>query len=299
VWPAWRARCLGCSNTLAVLGGGVTRARRRVRHLWHVHEMVEQPRAAAWLFPRLVRLLADRVVCNSHATQGWLLQSQPVLRERTQVVWNGVSTDDGADVSGEAALRARFRPLGQTLAVGLVGRINRMKGHGVLLEAAERLQAQGRHDFSIVFVGDAPPDQPQHRLALQQRVAGSALAQRVVFAGFVHDIPAAMRALDVICVPSTEAEAFGLVAVEAMAAARPSLASRCGGLPEVLGDEAAAWLHAPGDAATLAQQLHRLLNDAALRQRVGDAGRARYLRHFTSAAMAERMVRALAEAHAR
>jgi glycosyltransferase involved in cell wall biosynthesis len=91
-------------------------------------------------------------------------------------------------------------------------------------------------------------------------------------------------------VPSTEAEAFGLVAVEAMAASRPVLASRSGGLPEVLGDCEAGWLHAPGDAAGLAAQLQRLIEDTALRERMGQAGRARHARCFTQAAMGARML---------
>jgi glycosyltransferase involved in cell wall biosynthesis len=279
------------SNTLAVLGGALWSRRRRRPHLWHVHEIVEHPPAAAWLFPRVVRALADQVVCNSHATQAWLVGAQPALQERTQVVWNGVSAASEVDAAQpDAALHARFRPHGETLAIGLVGRINRMKGHAVLLDAALRLHEQGVRDFSLVFIGEPPPGQPEHLQALRRCVAASPLAAHVVFAGFIDDAVGAMRAIDILCVPSTEAEAFGLVAVEAMAASRPVLASRSGGLPEVLGDCEAGWLHAPGDAAGLAAQLQRLIEDTALRERMGQAGRARHARCFTQAAMGARML---------
>lgn len=79
------------SNTLAVMAGALWARRRGVRHLWHVHEIVEQPRVAARAFPWLVRWLSDTVVCNSNATKRWLVQSQPTLAARSTVVWNGVS----------------------------------------------------------------------------------------------------------------------------------------------------------------------------------------------------------------
>ncbi len=81
------------SNTLAVLAGALWARRRGVRHLWHVHEIVEHPRLAAFAFPRLVRWFADTVVCNSNATRRWLVQSQPTLSARSTVVWNGVSAE--------------------------------------------------------------------------------------------------------------------------------------------------------------------------------------------------------------
>ena len=79
------------SNTLAVMAGALWARTHGVRHLWHVHEIVEQPRVAARAFPWLVRWLADTVVCNSNATKRWLVQSQPALASRSTVVWNGVS----------------------------------------------------------------------------------------------------------------------------------------------------------------------------------------------------------------
>jgi glycosyltransferase involved in cell wall biosynthesis len=288
---AGRAIDLVHSNTLAVVGGALWSRARSVPHLWHVHEMVEHPRLAAWALPLLVRLLAERVACNSSATREWLATAQPALRRRSRVFWNGSALGAGAGVSvPDPTLVARFRPQGQRLAVGLVGRINRMKGHAVLLDAAERLHAQGRRDFSIVFIGNAPPGQPQHEHELRRRVAVSPLSAGVVLAGFMSDVVGAMRALDIVCVPSTEAEAFGLVAVEAMAAARPVLASTAGGLAEVIGHSGAGLLHPPGDAATLAAQLAALLDDAALRARMGRAGAARHAAHFTAQATGERML---------
>lgn len=291
-------RCVGArridrvhSNTLAVLGGALWALRRGVRHLWHVHEIVERPRYAAIAFPWLLRYLADDVVGNSHATREWLVHEQPRLAARSKVVWNGASaTGAPANETDALALHRQFRPHGARLAIGLVGRINRMKGHALLIEAAESLWARGFSDFSVVFVGSPPPGQDIFLTQLQERIAASPLRNRIVVQGYMDQVAPAYAALDIVCVPSTEAEAFGLVAVEAMAAGRPVVAARIGGLPEVVLDGETGYLHHPGDARALAARLQDLLTDPRRRRDFGLAGRARYQREFTVGAMSERML---------
>jgi glycosyltransferase involved in cell wall biosynthesis len=275
------------SNTLAVLGGAWWAARRGVRHVWHVHEIVARPCLAAQGLPWLVQAGADSVVCNSHATQRWLVGAAPALGDRTRVIWNGVPDPPPHrhNDTEMAALRGRFRPTGTRLAVGLVGRINRMKGHEQLLAAAEWLNARGTSDFSIVFVGSPPPGQPQHLQRLRERIARSSVAARVVLQGFMPEPQAAYAALDIVCVPSTEPEAFGLIAVEAMAAGRAVIASRTGGLPEVVVDGQTGYLHARGDPLALAQRLAALLEDGPRRLAFGRAGRQRYEAEFELATM--------------
>lgn len=276
------------SNTLAVLAGALWARRRRVTHLWHVHEIVEHPRLAASAFPCLVRALADAVVCNSFATQRWLLSAQPSLAERSRVIWNGVPHGGSAvNLETRRAWRQAFRPHGATLAVGLVGRINRWKGQEQLLTAAELLHERRISDFSVVFIGSAPPGQEHFETRLRERIAASPIASRVVMFGFTPDVEPAYAALDIVCVPSTEAEPFGLVAIEAMAAGRPVLASRVGGLPEIVFDRHTGLLHPPGDAAALANHLALLIGDPDRRSAMGRAGRLRFEIEFTVAAMTQ------------
>lgn len=281
------------SNTLAVLGGVAFAAWRAVPHLWHVHEIVEQPRFLAWAFPRLLRAVAGQVVCNSQATRLWLVGAQPRLAGRTQVVLNGVPDLQqlaAAAAPHVASLHHTFRPPGTQVAIGLVGRINRMKGHQLLLDAAERLQQQGITHFSLVFVGSPPAGQAQWQDALQRRIASSPLAGRVQCLGFVPDMAPVYAALDIVCVPSTEAESFGLVATEAMSAGRPVVAAAIGGLPEIVAHGHTGLLFAPGDAHALADALALLLADPARCQRMGAAGRLRYEAAFRHGVMHRQML---------
>lgn len=278
------------SNTIAVLGGALWARKRRIPHLWHVHEIIERPALAAWTFPLLVRLLSDRVVCNSHATCRWLLAAQPKLVAMTDVVWNGVRAPaEPADTDTRLnELHSAFRPDGARLAVGLVGRINRWKGQQFLMDAMDTLHARGVRDVSVVFVGSPPPGQDHFLADLHRRIAASPLRGMVVVRKFTQEVWPAFTALDIVCVPSTEPEPFGLVAIEAMAMSRPVVASNFGGLTEIVVDGLTGRLFKPGDAHLLADALKGLLDDETSRWSMGQAGRQRFEDKFSVLRMVER-----------
>lgn len=278
------------SNTLAVLGGALWARRRRIPHLWHVHEIVEHPWIAGKGFPRLVSRLADRVVCNSKATSNWLLAAQPRLRARTSVILNGVRAPQNLDDAAVARFRAIFRPGGERLAVGLIGRINRLKGHSLLLDAVDRLHEQGITDFSLVFVGSPPPGQEFYLAQLKERITRSPARARIVVQGFMPDIWPAYAALDMVCVPSTEPESFGLVAAEAMSLGKLVLASRLGALIELIEDRETGVGFWPVTADALAIALHMALADDDFRGKAGEAGRRRVESEFSLSSMTERFI---------
>lgn len=148
-----------------------------------------------------------------------------------------------------------------------------MKGFPVLLEACRQLWLR-RQDFRL-------------------RVTANPGDIREPFCEFLgwqsqDELPTRMRAADVIVCPTIAEEALGRTAVEAMGAWRPVVASRIGGLPFTVLEEATGLLCRPGDAADLARQLERLLDDAELRERLGRCGRRRFESEFTWPVILER-----------
>jgi glycosyltransferase involved in cell wall biosynthesis len=111
----------------------------------------------------------------------------------------------------------------------------------------------------------------------------------VGFTGFVPDAAQAMRALDVVVHASTDPEPFGLVIAEGMACARAVVVSRAGGAAEITTPGVDALAFAPGDAGQLAECLLSLAANAALRRRLGDAGRATAERVFDRGRMVAEM----------
>jgi N-acetyl-alpha-D-glucosaminyl L-malate synthase BshA len=124
------------------------------------------------------------------------------------------------------------------------------------------------------LVGDGPDHQ-----RIQDRVRGLELSTQVQFLGERIDLPQLLRQADLFLLPS-ESESFGLAALEAMACGVPVVASRVGGIPEVVTDGETGLLAPVGDVATMAAQVVRLLADDALRARMGHAARERAVTVF-------------------
>lgn len=272
------------SNSIAVLGGALWALLHGLPRVWHVREIVLAPPVVARAYPWLLRWMGGWCICNSGPTRAWITTAQPALAARSSVVWNGLEDTPAPDASLRASAQAWRRGLGigaDELVVALVGRINRWKGQSVLVDAAALLRAQGVQGVRFVLVGDVVDGQHVHRDALQRQVAAAGLQAQVLLTGFTADVAPVWAAADVAVVPSVDPEPFGRVAIEAMAHGLPVVGTAHGGLLDIIDPEVTGLLVPPGDAAALAAALQRLLGDAALRQRLGQAGRARQQRLFT------------------
>lgn len=171
-----------------------------------------------------------------------------------------------------AAVRAALGLPRGARVLGTVGRLEPVKGHRHLLDAFGEL-APRFPDLCLVLVGDGEllPE-------LQAYAAALGGADRVRFPGWWDDVPGLLGALDLFALPSLN-EGMGRALVEAMAAGLPIVASRAGGIPEVLDGGAAGLLVEPASAGALARGIETLLLDPALGARLGRAARARAPRY--------------------
>jgi rhamnosyl/mannosyltransferase len=204
--------------------------------------------------------------------------SSPVLRrhaDRVRVIPFGIRPDDAGtpDAPTVAALRERHGPR----VVLAVGRLVYYKGFDYLV------RSMGSVDGQLVIVGDGPMREELERLA-----AGHGVAGRVTLAGRVESVASHYAAADVFALPATaRSEAFGLVQLEAMAAGLPVVNTHIpSGVPFVSRDGQTGLTVPPRDPAALAAALSRLLDDAALRARLGQAARERVATEFSAGRMA-------------
>lgn len=252
---------------------------------------------------------AGLVVCVSDHLTGRVRARFPRLRARVETLHNGVDTDrfrPRSELSEDTRLGAkaiRDRLAGDGPLVLYVGSLAPEKGVHVLLEAFERpgidatLVLVGRHNRYFQVVA-APTRAERRRRRLEQRSyadllrrSPAARSPRAVFAGGVpHDaLPAWYAAADLLVMPSTGAEPFGLPVAEAMASGLPVVATRVGGLPEVVADGETGLLVPPGDADALAAALSHVLAEPGLGAALGAAGRARACARFSWDAQASRL----------
>ncbi len=164
------------------------------------------------------------------------------------------------------------------MLVATVGRLDPWKGHEVFLEAAAVVLE--RHPTCVfAVIGDVLFDSVRRRFGdrrqqMERRAKELGVADRVRFLGQRTDVPRLLGAVDVLVHPSREPEPFGRSVAEAMAASVPVVASRIGGIPEIVTDGENGLLVPAGDAAALAEVISKLLGDDSLRARLAAAGRA-------------------------
>jgi glycosyltransferase involved in cell wall biosynthesis len=224
-----------------------------------VHGLIEL-RDVQW--PRLAKKIehADAIVAISDFTRSQLMA---VVDERQwqklHVVRCGIDPAAYDDIGDPPAGRPR---------VVCVGRLFPEKGQSVLLHAFARLTERGV-DAELELVGYGPSEDGLRALAEEL-----GLADRVTFAGAVGQDKIAdhYRAASVFCLPSFY-EGIPVVLMEAMASRRPVIATAVAGVRELVRDGETGLLVSPGRADELADALERLLDDPALRRRMGEAGR--------------------------
>jgi len=270
------------SNTLAVLIGALYAKRFRIKHLWHVHEIVEHPKFISDLYPKLVDYFAHTVVFNSQATCDFMVNKKPAMISKSKVVLNGFDRTEAVSTETEIIQLRKdsFNATSDEIVIVLVGRISRWKGQQLLLSAFSDI-AQTGLPVKLVFVGSAPPNQEVFKNMLVEKIKAYGLEDKVTILPFRNDIWKIWDSIDIAAVPSTEPEPFGLVAIEAMLASKPVVGANHGGLTEIIIEGETGFLVAPNDQEKLAQALLELIKNKTLRTAMGTKGNQRALAVFS------------------
>lgn len=229
---------------------------------------------------RLAVRRADRVIAISHALADFVREVEGVTPPRLVTVHYGLAPHEYPP-GARAEARAAWGVEAGAPVVGFFGRLIEQKGVDVLLRAFAHVH-EGYPAARLVIVGDGTL-----RPALAAQAQALGLSDAVIFAGWAPDAARLMPGADVIVMPSRW-EGFGLVALEAMSAARPLVASRVSALPEIVDDLKTGLLVPPDRPGALAQALEGLLADPVWAAALGSAGRQRLLRVFS----VEKMVQA-------
>ncbi len=257
-----------------------------------------------FLAARIARRYASQVICVAESERRRLLGFGLPAR-KLEMIYNGVSIDPLLEPSASqkaARLQALREELGlkeTDLVIGAVGRLETAKGLEYLIKAFARVHGElaghagypgrtGRtgHDEAtlakLVIVGTGSLEN-----SLKSLAAESGIEKQVIFTGYRTDAEWIMALFDIFVLPSVE-EPFGLVCIEAMAEAKPVIASKVGGVPEIVVHGDTGYLTLPGDVEGLAEKILELSNDMERCREMGRRGRERYLAYFTSEAMCKK-----------
>lgn len=222
--------------------------------------------------------LIDALVLLTPAQGDYLREEEglgrfPWRRVRRAVIPNGIAVPPRPGGAEVRRARAALGLRDSELAVGMVAALRAEKKHDLLLRAAARLVPE-HPGLRVELIGSGARDAELRRLAEALGIAG-----RVRFHGFRDDIPALLPGLDVVCLTS-EQETFPMSVLEAMAAARPVVATDPPGVPPIVVDRVTGHLVPVGDEDALVDRLGRLLSDPGLREDMGARGYERVSRDF-------------------
>jgi len=235
-----------------------------------VTRRMDYSESRSWYTRLLYNRRVDGVVAISRTIRDVLIRAG-VDENKIRVIYSGIDPDSFDDKKGAVSKNA--------LVVGCVGGLEERKGHHYLLQAAANLKARGLK-IRYKIAGDGPL-----RARLEEETARLGLADDVQFFGFVTDTSEFLSSIDIFAMPSLH-EGLGVAALEAMAAAKPVIATQVGGLVESVLDEVTGILVPPRDAAALASAIARLARSPVLARSMGQQGRERVRRRYSLETMA-------------
>jgi glycosyltransferase involved in cell wall biosynthesis len=258
--------------------GGLAARKLGIPCIWHVQDFISERFLGLYrrAFGLAARWLPDRIIADGAAI-GRQLSS---VENRISIILNGVDSKvfqpgiDGASVRAELDLHEG------AIVIGHVGRITPWKGQHYLLEAFARIAREVPNAY-LVFVGDPVFDTDSYQNKLLNLTAELGLEERVRFAGYRHNLPEVLAAMDVFAFTSVEKDTSPLTLLSAMATGLPIVAFAIEGVRELIDEEEQLLLVPPRKTRALADSLLRLLADPDLRRRLSVAARHQAERKFS------------------
>lgn len=221
-----------------------------------------------------------KIISDSNAVTDYLIHTQGISREHIVTIFNGIdislysSSVPDRGLLDEAGIEAGSK------IIGTVGRLEDVKDHATLLLAFAKI-CQTIANAYLIIVGDG-----SLRGALTQRAKDLHILERIVFLGSRRDVHRILPLFDLF-VLSSKSEGLPLSLLEAMAASVPVIATRVGGIPEIILDHESGLLFSPGDADALADCIHALLLNSEKAKSFSEKAFERVVSSFSMRAMTD------------
>lgn len=210
--------------------------------------------------------MADRVVTVGDSTRRYMVSEKGIPEGRVLTIPTGVDLTVFDPERNRENLRAELGIPPDTLVFGSVAVFRRLKGHRYLLEATPGILKRFP-GARLLLAGEGPQEKN-----LQRTIDELKIREAILLPGFRKDVVRVLNTLDVFVFPSLE-EALGTAVIEALAMGKPVVASRVGGIPEIIADGENGLLVDPEDPQALAEKVSLLLGNAPLRRALAARGR--------------------------
>lgn len=235
----------------------------RINKRWHV------------LLDRYCTRLSHRVIAVSEHTARHMIDEEKAPSEKVRVILNGIDFERVKLSDNDAPARIRREVDAEdAFLLVIAARLHPEKGYEHLFSALPDIKRRSARRIVLLVAGTGTFDRQYRDLVRKLQCENE-----VRFLGFRKDLPDLMASADLVLVPSV-AEAFGLVVTEALYLGIPVVASRVGGIPEIVDDGIDGVLVPPGDAPALAEAILGMLHDPGRRKQMEGAGREKVIARF-------------------
>ena len=261
--------------------GGLTARRLGIPCVWHVQDFISERNLGIYRFAfgRAAGWLPTQIIVDGSSIGE---QLPDFLQPRITVIHNGVDTNvfrPGVDGRG---LRRELGIGNDRVVVGHVGRMTPWKGQDYLIQAFARI-ANENPKATLLLVGAPVFDSDAYQRRLLNMVARLGLTERVKFAGYRHDMPQVLAAMDVFAFTSVEKDTSPLALLSAMSSGLPIVAFDIAGVRELMASADQFRLAPVEDVLSLGSALSAVLSDESLRQRLGALARRQATAEFNLA----------------
>lgn len=291
------------SNTTAVLAGGFAAKKMGIKHIWHIHEIIEKPfflfRGLSWLLKKY----ATHIIVVSKAVQDHWKKYIPI--SKILLVYNGIDYSEYPSPAATAVVESPQTPLqteqrdsatpalvAKPLLIGMIGRVHHWKGQGYFLQIAGEL-IKTYPDLEFIMVGDAFPGNEYLYEEITRLKSQHNLENAVRDLGYRTDIPNILNQLDIFVLPSILPDPFPTVVLEAMAAGCAVVATNHGGATEMIESGKEGLLIPWNDAKAAATIMKPIIENASQRKAMGAAAAKKVRAQFSVASFEKKMLNLL------
>ena len=258
------------NNTAAVLEGIYLKRKFKLPLIWHVHEIIVKPKAISDFINMLMGRYADKIVTVSQAVANHIKQSPFIKDSQVKVIYNGVDNTVYYPMDA-SSIREKFDIAQDALVIGMIGRVNAIKGQNDFIEAVEPLLE--KNEQAVAFLaGGVFPGEEWRLEELDKRIASSSVVSQIHRIDYYDKTSELYNMFDIFVLPSIKPDSLPTVVLEAMACSKPVVGYNNGGIAEMVVDDKSGCLVKSNRPRELSNAISLLLDSSEKREKFGRVG---------------------------
>jgi glycosyltransferase involved in cell wall biosynthesis len=255
------------SNTAAVLEGLFLKKAKKIKHVWHIHEMIDSPKIIYKFLSYLISNKSDYVVAVSNSVKSHWEKENQFKSDYFKVIHNGIDNCRFNPHNQTDYLRKELCIESNDLIVGMIGRVNAIKGQGTFIKAMEHV-IEKKNNTKAILVGGVFEGQEWRYKELEEEIKKSKFSSNFIIMDFRKDVENLHCLFDVFVLPSIGNDSFPTVVLEAMASGTPVVGFNSGGISEMIEHSSNGFFATFGEEDSLAEKILELLEDSELRDSI-------------------------------